>query len=348
MNLARPALGALLERVVAGDVQAWQRLVESHLGFLYALAWRYARGDRDRAAELVLVALEGLRRPDAEGRGFYRLRRYLESRAELGGQSRFTTWLALVAKNLFRDWFREREGRRHLPREIDGLDPLSQALFGLLFWEGLSQAEAWGRLASSQPGLTPGRFEAALERVTAALSARNLWALYQELLRRLPPLSLEGAGGPDGAPGPQLADPDPGSLPDSRLVAQEAQAGAARVRALLAEGLRALPARTRQVVELLVYRGLDGEAVRRVMGFRGRQRVYDEMARARRRLRTWLSRHGLGEVELREALADLAACQERAEAEPGSRSPAGVRPDGPAPDALEIGPGPRGPEGDSP
>ncbi len=316
-----------MRQVVAGNPAAWQRFVESHLGFLHALAWRYARGDQDLAEELCLVALEGLRRPDAEGRGCYRLRRFLESREQLGTRSRFTTWLALVAKNLFRDWFREREGRRHLPREIEGLAPLGQEVFRALFWQGLTEAEAWGQLHTHRPGLGPAEFEAAVAAVYGALRARDLWTIYQDLLRRLPAVSLDAPlGGPDG-PHLQLADPDPVHRPDARLLRAEEHAEAERLRSLLAEGLASLPAATRQVVQLLVFRGLDGDQVRRVMGFRTRQRVYDEMARARRRLRTWLGRRGLGAEALEAALADLGACAEPREG-PGSRSGGGGRLDG--------------------
>ena len=47
----------------------------------------------DLAAELVLVALEGMKKPDAEGREFYRLRKYLDSLKRFGSRSRFITWL---------------------------------------------------------------------------------------------------------------------------------------------------------------------------------------------------------------------------------------------------------------
>jgi len=310
--------------VVAGDPAAWQRFVETHLGFLRALAWRYARGDAELADELCLVALEGLRRPDAEGRSCYRLRRYLESREQLGGRSRFATWLALVAKNLFRDWFREREGRRHLPQEIAELSVLEQEVFRALFWDGASEAEAWGRLRTRRPGLDPAEFEAALLAVFRSLRARSLWGVYQDLLRRLPAISMDAPlGGPDG-PRLELADPDPAHRPDGRLELEETCVEAARVRRLLVEALGALPAASRQVVELLVLRGLDGEEVRRVMGFRTRQRVYDEMARARRRLRTWLARRGLEAGALDAALGGLSVCLERLGAA-CSRSVSGLR-----------------------
>ncbi|NMB77450.1 MAG: sigma-70 family RNA polymerase sigma factor [Myxococcales bacterium] len=293
---------ALIEQVIRGDEAAWHTLVESYLGFLYALAWRYARDDEDVAEELVLSVLEGLRRPDAEGRSFYRLRRYLESLARIGARSRFVTWLALVAKNLFCDWFREQGGRKVLPKEIEMLDALDREIFRAVFWEGGTERDAWERLRARRPDLSPEEFERHLLHVYRHLSQRNFWCVYQDLLRRAPARVL-GDGGPgEGRP----LDVPGAERPDQVLERSEVEAAARRVAEVLERAIATLPPVTRQVVRFAWRQGLSGEAIARAMGFRNRQRVYDELARARRRIRAYLRRAGVDLDEARQVQADIA------------------------------------------
>jgi RNA polymerase sigma factor (sigma-70 family) len=321
---ARPV--ALLRRVVAGETTAWHRFVEGYLGFLYSLAWRYARGEAELADDLVLAALEGLRRPDAAGRPFYRLRRYLGSIAEFGRRGRFTSWLALVVKNLFRDWFREREGRRWLPKTIASLDPAAQQLFRDLLWEGLSEAEAVARLRSGQPQLDGPAAERLLDQVRTALDEHQLRRLYAELLRRRPALPIDEVPAPGDARWEPL-DPHPGSRPDGALELARRLRRADAVATALAESIAALPDAGRRVVELLALQGLSGETVCRVLGFRRRQRVYDEMAKARRRLRRALEARGVAAAEVRELTGLLPALEARKDRAAGARSGNGLRPD---------------------
>lgn len=289
----------LIEQVVSGDRAAWHHFVEQTAGFLYSLAWRYARGDADRAADLVVVALEGLRRADADGMPFYRLRRYLDSLERFGKRSRFITWLALVVKNLFRDWFREQNGRRWLPKEIGHLGVRAQALYRALMWEGLDESEARQRLFSQWPDLAQDAFDGLLHDVYRALSSRNLWNLYQDLLRRQPALPVDGTGGSRGE-AVQVADRNLRFRPDGALEARIRLEDAARIGRLLDQALSALPARQQQVVRMLALRGLPGEQVRRLMGFKKRQKVYDEMAKARRRLHAALVEAGVTAEQVRE------------------------------------------------
>lgn len=292
----------LLTRIVSGDPKAWQRFVELFAGFIYALAWRYARRDIDVASELFLVVLEGLRREDAEGRAYYRLRRYLDSLERYGGRSRFITWLALVAKNLFRDWFREHGGRKVLPKEIEGLDHVDQELFRLVFWEGSNENEAFEKLRSSgQAGLTREEFERHLRHVYSRLSDRNFWRIYQDLLRRVPALGL-GSSSRTGEGHPlDIPDPRSETRPDLACELLEDRIAASEVGCALRQAVEVLPPTTRNVVLLLLVQGLSGDECCRVMGFRKRQRVYDEMANARKKIRSFLDRRGIDETKARQA-----------------------------------------------
>jgi RNA polymerase sigma factor (sigma-70 family) len=292
----------LLLQVVAGDQQAWHRFVELYAGFIYSLAWRYARNDVDIASELFLVVLEGLRRPDAAGRMFYRLRRYLQSMERYGGLSRFVTWLALVARNLFRDWFREQGSRRVMPKEVEGLDRVDQELFRLVFWDGCTEREALEHLRSSfRPGLSEEEFEKHLQHVYTRLSDRNFWTIYQELLRRVPARGL-GTSDPWSESRPlDLADPRAESRPDLACELLEEQTLASEVGWALRRAVLSLPFNTRNVVLLLWVHGVTGEECARILGFKNRQRVYDEMARARRLIRSYLRRLGIEKDKIHRA-----------------------------------------------
>ncbi len=297
---------------MSGDRSAWHHFIEQTAGFLYSLAWRYARGDPDRAADLVVVALEGLRKADADGKPFYRLRRYLDSLEGFGNRSRFITWLALVVKNLFRDWYREQTGRRWLPKEIGDMGVRAEALYKALMWDGLDESEARQRLLGRWPDLDRDTFDDLLHDLYQALSNRNLWSLYQDLLRRQPALPVDSTGGSRGE-AVQVADRSGRWRPDRALEVKIRSADAIRIGRLLEQALTSLPARQQQVVRMLALRGLSGEQVRRVMGFKKRQRVYDEMAKARRRLRTALVEAGVTAEKVREVegLLDESAMEEK-------------------------------------
>ncbi|HUU01737.1 MAG TPA: hypothetical protein VM425_09870 [Myxococcota bacterium] len=298
----------LLGAVVAGDVEAWKRFVTDYAGFLYSLAWRYARGDRDTASDLVLWALEGLRKPGADGLEFYRLRNYLDSIGDFGRRSKFTSWLALVVKNLFRDWYRGREGRRTLPKEVEGLSALGQEVFASLFWEGRSEDEAFETLKGSRADLQRPEFDRQIDLLAGKLTDKNLWNIYQDLIRRVPPLSLD-RWGPGENPRPlDVADLSPYGRPD--LVLQMTRDGilVQEVARELVLAVNSLSPVTRNVLMMHMVRGLTGAETQRAMGFRKRQRVYDELRKARLLVRTRLARAGIGQEQVRRVEGWLDDC----------------------------------------
>jgi len=284
----------LLTKVVNGDLQAWKKFVRDYCGFLYASAWRYARNDIDQASELVLVALEGLRKPGADGQDFYRLRKYLDSLEQYGGRSRFVTWLALVVKNLFRDWFRETKGRRLLPKEIEDLSELGRDIYKLVFWDGLSESEAFETLRSSKAALSLDEFDKQLAEIFERLSEKNMQTIYTDLIRRVPPLSIDRRviGGNERTI--ELADLQPWSRPDLALEVAQQQALSKQVGEKLVAAVESLPAQTRSILMMYAVQGMSGAEIQKVMGFQKRQRVYDELSKARRRIRVILEKAGVG------------------------------------------------------
>jgi RNA polymerase sigma factor (sigma-70 family) len=304
----------LITRVVSGDEKAWQQFIEAYAGFIYSLAWRYARQDVDVASDLFLFVLEGLRRTDTDGLAFYRLRRYLDSLSRYGGRSRFVTWLALVSKNLFRDWFREQGGRRILPKEIEGLDAIDKELFRLLFWEGNTEREAIERIRCSlSSSLTEAEFEHHIQHVYQRMTKRNFWTIYQELLRRSPALGI-GSSSPSGHGRPlDVADLRLESRPDRLLELLEGKSLAAEVSTQLREAVLSLPKVAQNVVLLLCVQGVTGEECAKIMGFSKRQRVYDEMAKAKRKIKLALKKAGIDHERAMEATSFLSNSSEENE-----------------------------------
>lgn len=292
----------LLERVVAGEQRAWQQLVERYLGFIYTIAHHYGQEDRELVDDLVLAALEGLRRPSADGVEFARLRRYLESVERYGRRGRFTSWLALVLRNIFRDWFRSQRGRRKLPRDVEKLGELERQVYAGLAWQGLSERELLHALSGRHPHLDQERLEQAIARVERALGRHGLDRIWADLLVRRP--MLLQAGG-EALALENLADPSPTSRPDQLLQLKQEQQRLRRLAGCLVQALHSLPEVPRTVLLMQLLQGMSGEQIRRAMGFRKRQRVYDELARARRLLGKALRDEGFGPADARLASGRL-------------------------------------------
>lgn len=109
----------LLDRYVKGDVRAFELLLARHRGAVYAFLLRSVR-DAAVAEDLFQETfLRVVQRAD-----------------QFGGQSRFTTWLYTIARNLTVDHARRMRHRRHAsldaPRGADGEDsrPLSESTAG--------------------------------------------------------------------------------------------------------------------------------------------------------------------------------------------------------------------------
>ena len=90
-------------RVLAGDTEAFEGIVERWQGPLVNLAWRFCR-DRRRAEEMAQEA-------------FLKAFRFLD---RWRGEAAFSTWLFALATNVYRS-----QMRRHRPREV-GLDSIRE------------------------------------------------------------------------------------------------------------------------------------------------------------------------------------------------------------------------------
>jgi RNA polymerase sigma factor (sigma-70 family) len=233
---------ALVQRVLQGEELAWQDFVLNYYGVIQAMARHFAGGDQDLADELTVYALEGLRKTGTDGTGFARLQHYLNSLQKFGGRSRFITWLALVVKNLFRDWFRQKCGRQ----------------------------------AKTTSTKRATRHQMELE------------------IQKAAPLDPE-----------RLMDSNPRAQPQQALELKEKAALSEGLGRALRLALEKLPEKCRQVLLLYYLQGLSGEEIRRIMWFSKTQRVYDELARARKLLKKEITSTGFTSEAISQALEFL-------------------------------------------
>jgi RNA polymerase sigma-70 factor, ECF subfamily len=103
---------AAARRVLAGDLAAFNGIVQRWQGRLITLAWRFSR-DRTSAEDMAQEA-------------FVKAFRALHT---FRGESSFSTWLTAIALNVYRSWLRD---RAPLPVDVDllrfvgaGPDPLT-------------------------------------------------------------------------------------------------------------------------------------------------------------------------------------------------------------------------------
>ena len=121
-----------VERVLAGDTEAFEGIVRRWQGPLVNLAWRFCR-DRRRAEEMAQEA-------------FLKAFRFLD---RWRGEAAFSTWLFAVATNVYRS-----QMRRYRPVEVE-LDELRDARDGRDPEEEASRQETAGTVRRLVGALPP-------------------------------------------------------------------------------------------------------------------------------------------------------------------------------------------------
>lgn len=268
----------LIQRVVDGDTQAWTEFVGTFSRFLFSIIWRYAGRDQDRCANLYLYVIEGLHESNDNGDTFHRLRRYLESVDRFNGNGRLTTWLGKVTQNLVSDYFRERLGRRTLPCAIRRLNLACQTAYKLIYWDNLSEQEAFETMKTRMAELDWDRFEKMMEKINQQLKNCNRWSIYCEMIRRTPPLAFQ-CGVTDSDNGSQL--PDPATQIDSKRKRKKAKALAEVLRNLIAE----LPEESRKLLICRFKHGMTVGKIAEKLQRKDEKRIYSELERMKNQLK---------------------------------------------------------------
>ncbi len=301
---ADPSQRRLIERVVAGNASAWREFTEGYSRLLFSLLWRYADKDQDQCADLYLYVIEGLHATNEAGETFYRFRRYLTSLQAMNGKGRLTTWLGRVTQNLVSDHFREREGRRTLPRAIGRMDATHQRIFKLLYWKRLTEREAHATLDSQLGGLSRAVFDDAVETINLTLKTCNRWTIYSEIMRRTPalPISAQGQDPEEGTPSVQIADSHPGVNPDGATEQKTSAQRALELGEVLTQALQELNDEQRLMLTSRWLHNLTARQIAKLLDRSDSKKIYSEIDGLKKQLRGQLEKAGFHFAEVASGL----------------------------------------------
>lgn len=248
-------------RLDDGDPQgAWDLFIERYRPLIRAVIRRMVP-DREDAFDVFAHVCHALFADDMA-----RLRRFSWEGTK---RARFSTWLVTVVHNLAVDWLRQRNGRPRI-KAPDGLSPLRQRIFQLVFVERLSHLEAYEvASAAEMPGLAFGAF------------LKELAETYRLVQRAHPDGALRYLVAPPPLIEPPTADADP----DRRI-------DASALRARLSDALASLGAEDQLALQLYVVEGLPAADVARTLGWPNAKAVYNCVYRGLARLRSALERDG--------------------------------------------------------
>lgn len=254
--------GNTLNKLLDRDPQAgWNLLLEEFSDLILGVIARYTR-DTDRRMDAYLYVLEQLRAND-----FRRLRHYGQG---VGIRPcTLATWLKLVVRNLYFDWFRHEHGRKSLPKEIQKLGQIEQRAFKLLYWEGYSANEAFEVVRGDIPGLRFTDFIQRLARVDEHLSNINRAKIRRDFERARPPLSLDDEG--NGPPLEARAAVHVSTPEEDALVAERRRA--------LWDLIQEMPAEERVLVRLRFFEGLTAKQIALVTGMAEPAEIYRRIER---------------------------------------------------------------------
>jgi len=267
------------------DEPTWGRFLDRHAAGIRRVIAAMVDDDDERM-DLFVAVCDGLR---ADG-----MRRVHAYRPRPDAPCRFTTYLAVVVRNLALDQLRARHGRFRPFAIVDGLDPADRLIFDYVLRQGRGADETIA-LLEGKHGLRIDRDELARrsERLDGMLSRDQRWRLLAGKWgpKRHVPLDESDLGTSSSAGRPERFDPA------EALLTQDA----GRV---LREALAAVPPRQCLALVLRYRDGLDVGRVAVVMSASDHQ-VERWSRQGARRLRRRLERAGLRRVDF-ETL-DLAA-----------------------------------------
>lgn len=268
---------AVARRIIAGDVQAWERFVHQYAGLVYSVVRRYLRSrDVDDIRSVMVDVLVSLRRT--------KLSTY-EGRAAL------STWLTLVARSEALEALRRRFGRGKDVRGCEQLSPAEKKLFRLYHIEGWSHGDVIAEMSKGGEAWTLDRFIAAVRSVEQKLGER--W-----LRRQAYDLHAQSVG---SASGRMLEYLDHvreefqlqagAHRPEYHLMEREAR----RTAEYLAELISELDPTDRRILQLRFERGWSAKQIADELGLPSARGVYSMTERILRHLRKWFGDAERGE-----------------------------------------------------
>ena len=242
---------------------AWDLFVTQYRRVIFAAIHHYARDPED-AADVFAWVCEALRADD-----LHRLRRYAEQNHH---SARASTWLVTVVRHLTIDWFRHRDGRRHLSLIAEALPLLRRRIFELVYLDRHPYVEAYELIRTSvAPQLTFPQFLAELRITHETVTTGHYGHVVRALAARTP-------------------DPARVQAPSSGETAER--------RAVLEDAVRSLNTSDRRAVDLYVVDEQPAGTVATMLGLPNAKAVYNRVYRALGLLRERLEKAGIRRGDL--------------------------------------------------
>lgn len=241
---------------------AWDLFVAQYRRVIFAAINHYAR-DPDDAMDIFAWVCEALRDNDLS-----RLRQYTEQPVHT---AQLSTWLVTVVRHLTIDWFRHRDGRRHLSLITEPLTPLQRRIFAHVYGDHQHHVAAYELVrAELAPELTFGQFLAELRTIRETLTAKG----RDLLLRGMPAQSTD------------------------ELSVQPRTGETAERRAALDDAVQSLSSGERRAVDLYIVDQRSAATVATMLGLPNAKAVYNRVYRALGALREQLEKAGIRRGDL--------------------------------------------------
>ncbi len=266
---------ALVRRILAGDVAAWESFVERYAGLILAMARRYLHSrDPDDVRTVFANVLGSLRRS--------RFQTY-------AGRAALSTWLTLVARSEVMDHLRRQFGRDMKAKALRRLTSDERTVFRLYLIEGLPWNEVAARLETNGTRWGEDRFIEALHNIESRLGDRWLKRLAYDLHAQ----SIGAASGRLLEYLDHVRDEferREGALnPEYDVMEREAR----RTVDALRDRIASLDPRDRRLLELRFERGWTAGRIATELGMKGQRSVYKTVNRIVSRLRRQLKKGGV-------------------------------------------------------
>jgi RNA polymerase sigma factor (sigma-70 family) len=279
---------ALIDALAAGGPAAWQAFLDACSETVFRAVSLFA-STYDERMDLFLFVCTKLHDDD--------MRRLRSFRFRPESPCRFSTWLAVVVKNLAVDHARAQEGRFRPFRKIDAMEQIDRLVFDYHLKDGKPLEEV-RHLLVSRHGLDVGDAELAdrAARVEAALSANQRWRLMARLSERRHHLPLDPVSGAAGME-PEQAIALVDSRGDPERALRVSEAGQA-----LHSAMESIPPRERLAVTLRYRDGMSARetaVVLQVTAAEAEQLAQDGASKVRERLK----RAGIAPPDFEEVLA---------------------------------------------
>lgn len=264
----------LVKKILAGDIAAWHRFIETYTDNMQSIIARYVNDD-EIARDLYVSLLEKLRN---------------EKLARFNGRSTLATWLFIVTVNHCRDYFRSSKGVRHVLTVLRGLQPIDRRYFKLAFVQGSAIHEVLeGLRAEMGDHISYLDLIECEERIIETAHNHKLGRLIEKLLapsiKRNVPLSGMTYSLSDQARLERRAQPLPDFLMESDLFREALQN--------LREALIRLPHRDQIILQLRFEHKASAKRISEVLDLGNERMVYRQLGKLFTQLKAMLLETGI-------------------------------------------------------